>query len=175
MKAKIQKPGATCGEKVKVDQAFKVKHGLTYSGQKPANAVKNISLRRLEQDPYEHIISLSQTGSKKFLIDAGVVLKPGAKSPAPNASFLCWIVDSPMTPCDESQRLKCNRNSCSMKPKLYNPEIAYTPWAAQASGGYDGDYQLCGKAQKRLKALETTKCVLPEDMQPGTSIISLQQ
>ena len=31
------------------------------------------------------------------------------------------------------------------------------------------------KAQKRLTAFETTKCDLPEDMQPGTSIISLQQ
>ena len=161
-KAKMQKTTLKTttkfGKKVKVNQAFKTKHGLSYAGKEPDDAVASVGLKRLDQASYDSVCKLGQAASKKMLVDAGVVLQTGATKPGDaSTNFICWCCGQPITKKEQTGTLRCDNTGCKDQPRISMPEIAFTPLAGQASAGYDADYQMC------LRTAYALGCKIPND------------
>ena len=165
LKSKLQapckkKPAAKYGKKAGVNSAFKRKHALRYGGGKADVISHNTGLRRLVHTAYETIVRLGQEGAKRFLEGAGVCLKEGATKLGADLAFMCWSCGEPFTVSKNiagEPSIRCNNTSCEVKPRLYRPDVAYTPFFSSASAGQPVDYQM------GLRTAYAIGCKLPNE------------
>ena len=95
-------------------------------------------------------MSLSQEQAKKYLEDAGVLPQPDDE-----LEFVCWSCKSPIVSSEGVFR--CHGKGCKIRPRVYRPDVAFTPLAGHASSGWDVDYVMC------LRTAYALGCKTPND------------
>ena len=126
-----RKPQGDYSKKVIENVAFWKKHKLNYTAgskskskacttdTKPQDMTEEsyVSLRYLDQLPVEHYLTMSQGQAKKLLLDKQVLAHK-------KETFLCWECGFPMTGDDP---VRCSNAACEKRPRLLNPQLAFTP------------------------------------------------
>ena len=141
--ASERKPKGDYSKKVIENVAFWKKHKMNYTAgskskatrkdTKPENVTEGtyVSLRYLDQFPFEHYLTTSQKQARKLLLDKQVLAH--AKE-----TFQCWECGFAMTGDDT---LRCSNATCKKRPRLHNVELAYTPLSRYARCGQEPDYK----------------------------------
>ena len=126
-----RKPQGDYSKKVVENVAFWKKHKLNYTAgskskskatrkvTKPEDVTEEsyVSLRYLDQLPFEHYLTMSQQQAKKLLLDKQVLAHK-------KETFQCWECGFPMT---GDEPLHCSNASCKKRPRLHNAHLAFTP------------------------------------------------
>ena len=109
------------GYKERANRAFKVKHGLTYSGQKPGQRVSwGEALKDVDQPSFEEILRMSQDDAKSFLVKQGVLPRDEHA-----ATFKCWKRNSDIL---AKSGFRCSGGkACPSLCRMTLPQLAYTP------------------------------------------------
>ena len=120
---------------------------MSYSSSRPAKYA-NITLRRLDQEPYDTIQPLDDCAARKFLQKHLVI--PAQKQ---KLKFACWECGESLS---EGQGIfRCE--SCPKRPRLHHADLAFTPLSGHVSAGWDPDYAML------LRSAYAIGCKLPLD------------
>lgn len=147
-----------------INSAFSKVHGLAYSSPSDPRAVTNVSLKRLQQPSYEEMIKKSDAEAKKFFEKARVI------GPLPKGTIIkCWLCSSAMVVSGKEARC-CNKDSLCIRPRIYDINLAFSPFYMQRSAGHKISYA------EFLRTAYSWGCKLPNDSavhmvrHPSTSV-----
>ena len=171
-KAKLRRPAvlkdskAPYGKKQKTNAAFKTDLGLAYSGISKTPRRSGNTLRGLDQITYQEVHSMSQKKALAFLTKAGVC--PTSKS----MSFVCWNCKKDMQA--NGSGFRCQNRSCSQRPRLTAPQVAFTPLFGFASNGTDIDYAMLLRTSFTVGAKLSNDSAIQMLRMPGQSLSSAE-
>eukprot|EP00435_Cladocopium_sp_Y103_P040967 s1296_g11.t1 len=172
-----RKPQGDYSKKVIENVAFWKKHKLNYTAgskskskpctkdTKPEDVTEEsyVSLRYLDQLPFEHYLTMTQGQAKKLLLDAQVLAHK-------KETFQCWECGFSMTGDDP---LRCSNASCKKRPRLHNVHLAYTPLSSYVWSGQPINYKefvcICFAMGAKLPQDSAIQCVRSKGASLGTT------
>ena len=109
---------------------------------------------------------MSQKKALAFLTKAGVC--PTSKS----MSFVCWNCKKDMQA--NGSGFRCQNRSCSQRPRLTAPQVAFTPLFGFASNGTDIDYAMLLRTSFTVGAKLSNDSAIQMLRMPGQSLSSAE-
>ena len=139
-KAKLPKAGKVIGKfafKSAQNRAFRTRHGLRYSGSSSSRPATSTVLRSFEQESFQDIHKLSARDSQRMLFDKGLLVKVKRN----HERFYCWGCGKHML-VQADNTLRCGVKACSVRARVSDPQLAFTPWINCAQTRSQPNWQL---------------------------------
>ena len=142
-KAKLAKAGSvrvrgSFAERQAKNREFRSKHKLTYSGPSSDAPASSTVLRSFEQKSFLVFAAMTEKAAKEFLYQKGVLPKAIRSDRA--CGIHCWGCQGELTRTGEEWRCAASTSRCSIRGRLRNPQLAFTPWYGHNRSGCAPDY-----------------------------------
>ena len=142
-KAKLAKAGSvrvrgSFAERQAKNREFRSKHKLTYSGPSSDAPASSTVLRSFEQKSFLVFAAMTEKAAKEFLYQKGVLPKAIRSDRA--CGIHCWGCQGELTRTGEEWRCTAPTSRCSIRARLRNPQVAFTPWYGHNRSGCAPDY-----------------------------------
>ena len=137
-KAKLANRPKTAADKTSItrreaarrkSRSFRTRFALSYSGGSTRES-DTVTLREINEPGLRELFALPYTKIRALLVQNGLLPSPKEK-----VQVSCWFCQEKMLP--DGQGLRCRNKDCTERPRLRQPNLAFSPFYGYVTAGLD--------------------------------------